>query len=37
VTREIVRFNPTSEIDGEGAQYIRWANLSPIRLAFMLS
>jgi len=32
VTGEIVRFSPTSEIDGGGAQHIRPGQPSPIRL-----
>jgi hypothetical protein len=34
VTGEIVRFSPTSVIDGGGAQHIRRGQSSPIRLVF---
>ena len=34
MTREIVRFSPTSEVDGGGAQHIKWGQSSPIKLVF---
>ena len=34
MTGEIVRFSPTSVIDGGGAQYIKWGQPSLVRLVF---